>query len=61
MISLEKAELNASVHHIERFSKSGKPIYNSKVPDSAGRKTIRGTLATAKHYASHEKAIKTNF
>ena len=39
MNTSEKAELSASIRHIERFSKSGIPIYNSEVPDMAGRKT----------------------
>ena len=46
MNSLEKAGLTASVDHIERFSKSGVPIYNSEVPDTAGRKMRRRTTTT---------------
>ena len=48
---LEKAKLAASIHHIVIFIKSGIPIYNSKVPDTAGRKTRkRGkTQEIAKH------------
>ena len=38
MYTLEKAELFASIRHIRRFLKSGIPIYNSEVPDTAGRK-----------------------
>ena len=30
MNTIKKVELTASVHHIERFSKSGIPIYNSR-------------------------------
>ena len=41
MDSLEKAELTASIRHIAKFLKSGIPIYNSEVPDMAGRKTRR--------------------
>ena len=41
MNTLEKAELTASLRHIERFSKSVIPIYNPEVPDTAGRKTRR--------------------
>ena len=37
----EKAELTASIRQIARFLKSGIPIYNSEVPDTAGRKIIR--------------------
>ena len=39
--TLEKAELTALIHHIGRFLKSGIPIYNSAVLDTAGRKTRR--------------------
>ena len=39
MIALEKAELTALVCYIDRFLKLGIPIYNSEVPDTAGRKT----------------------
>ena len=39
METLEKAELTTSICHIGRFLKSGIPIYNSKVPDMANRKT----------------------
>ena len=38
-ISLKKAELTGSFRHIKRILKSGIPIYNSKVPDTADRKT----------------------
>ena len=38
MDTLENAKLTASVRLIARFFKSGIPIYNSKVPDTAGRK-----------------------
>ena len=41
MDTLEKAELNASIRHIAKFLKSGIPIYNSEVLDTAGRKTRR--------------------
>ena len=34
----EKAKLTSSNRHIERFSKSRIPIYNSEIPDTAGRK-----------------------
>ena len=36
------------------------PIYNSKVPDTAGRKTKRrrGTQAIAKCYAFHANAVR---
>ena len=33
-----KAQFTASVHHIERFSKSGIWFYNSEVLDTAGKK-----------------------
>ena len=32
---LEKAELTASIRHIARFLKPGKPIYDSRVRDAA--------------------------
>ena len=38
MDTLEKDELTTSIRHITRFLKPGIPIYNSKVPDTAGRK-----------------------
>ena len=38
---LEKAEFTNSVCHIEKFSKSVIPIYNSEVPDTTGLKTRR--------------------
>ena len=38
--SLEKAEFTTSIHLIYRFSKSGIPIYNFKVPKKMGRRTI---------------------
>ena len=42
----EKAELTASIHYIERFSKSGIPVSSSEVPDKAGKKKqeINGEL-----------------
>ena len=59
MYTLEKAELTASIRDIERFLESGLPIYNSEVPDTAGRKTRRRrrTHAIAKLYAFHANAI----
>ena len=57
MITSQKAELTAFGHHIERFSKSGIPIYISEVPDAAGRKTRRRAQAIAKRYAFHANAI----
>ena len=60
MSTLEKDEFTASIRHIERFLKSGIPIYNSKVPDAAGRKTIkrwrRRRTAQAKRYAFYANA-----
>ena len=58
MNTLGKAECTASVRHIERFSKSGIPIYNSEVPGTAGRKTKRRRRiqAIAKRYAFHANA-----
>ena len=48
---LEKAELTPLICHIARFLKSGIPIYNSDVPNMAGRKTRRRTLAIVKSFA----------
>ena len=62
MDSLEKAELATLIHHIGRFLKSRIPIYNSKVPNMAGRKTRRRrkrrTQAVAKSYMFHTNTIK---
>ena len=57
MDTLEKAELTTSLRYIAIFLKSGIPIYNSKVPDTASRKTKRRrTQAIAKRYAFHTNA-----
>ena len=42
--------LTASIRHIARFLKSGRPIYNLEVPNTDGRKS-RITQATAKRFA----------
>ena len=52
----EKAELTALTRHIARFLKSGIPIYNSEVPDTAGREARRRTQAIAKRFAFHANA-----
>ena len=55
---LEKAGLNTSVREIKRFLKSGIPIYNSELPDTASRKRrIRRTQAITKRFAFHNNAI----
>ena len=54
MITLEKVENNVPVCHIERFSKSEIPIYNSEVPDTA----VRKMHIIAKCYAFHANTIK---
>ena len=41
MITSERIELTFSIRHIEKFLKSGVPIYNFEIPDTAGRKTTR--------------------
>ena len=56
---LKKAELASSIHHIVRFVKTGIPIYNSEVPDTADRKTRRRTQAIAKRSAFHANAKNT--
>ena len=44
---------------LQDFLKSGIPIYNSEVPDTAGRKTRRRriTQAIAKRFAIHVNAV----
>ena len=54
--TLEKAELNVFVHHIEEFSKLGIQIYNSEVLEMAGRKTRSKAQMNAKRYAFPTKA-----
>ena len=63
MDTLEKAELNASIPHIAVFLKSGIPIYNSQVRDTAARKKRRRrrTHAIAKRYAPHANAINFSY
>ena len=58
MDTLEKAALTASIRDLARFSKSGLPIYNSEVPDTAGRKIKRSrrTQAIAKRFAFYADA-----
>ena len=64
MDKLEKAELTASIRHVERFLKSGILIYISEVPDTAGRKTRRRrkrrrrSQVVAKYYAFHENTVR---
>ena len=55
MNTFEKAELTTSIRHIAIFLKSGIPIYNSEVPDTASRKTRRRrrAQAIAKRYTFH--------
>ena len=42
-----------SIRHIARFLKSRIPIYNSDVPDTAGRKTTRRTQTIAERFGFH--------
>ena len=58
MNTFEKAELTDLVCHIERFLKSGIPICNSDLSDTAGRKTRRRrrAQAIAKHFAFYTKS-----
>ena len=64
MGTLEKAEVTTSIRHIGRFLKSGIPIQNSEVQDTASRKSktrrrrIRRTQTIAKCYTFHANAIK---
>ena len=58
MNSSDKAELTASVRHIERFSKVIISNYNSEVSYTTSRKAkTRRTQAIAKRYAFHANAI----
>ena len=60
MDTLEKAELTVLIRHIVRLVKSGIPIYNSEVLDTADRKARRRrTRAVAKRFAFHTNAINT--
>ena len=58
MDTLENAELTVSIRHIVRFLKSGIPIYNSEVPDTAGRKTRRGRRTQARDYVVNNYSKK---
>ena len=58
---LEKAELTTSIRHIARFLKSVIPIYNSKVPNTAGRKARRRRTQTiSKCFVLDAKRKKKN-
>ena len=65
MDTLEKAELTSFVRYVARFLKSGIPIYSSKLPDRADRKTKkrrrkkRRAQEVAKRYAFNTNAIKS--
>ena len=61
MDTVEKAELTATIRHTWRFLKSGIQIYDSEVPDTAGRKTRRRiirrrTQTIAKRYVFQANA-----
>ena len=59
MSASERAELTASIPHIEIFSKSGIPIYNSEDPHTAGKKRRRRRTPTiTKRYTFHTNSIK---
>ena len=51
------ASEKASIRHIERFSKSGIPIHNSLVQDTAGGETRR-TQAIARHFVFQANVIQ---
>ena len=57
MDTLEKAELTASIRHIARLLKLGIPTYNSKVPDTAARKTRRIQTIIVKRFVFRANAI----
>ena len=54
MNNLNKADLTSSIRHIERFSNSEIPIYNSKVPEKMNR-----IQAVAKCYAYETNATRS--
>ena len=57
MNTFEKAELTDLIRHIARLLKSGIPIYNFEVSDTAGRKTRRRrTIATKMGFAFYANA-----
>ena len=58
MNTFEKAELTDLIRHIARLLKSGTPIYNFEVSDTAGRKTRRRrrTIATKIGFAFYANA-----
>ena len=55
MDTFRNAELPASIPDIARFLKLGIPIYNSEVPNAAGRKTRR-RRTQGKRFAFHANA-----
>ena len=65
MDTLEKTELAALICDIATFLKSGIPIYNCEVPDTAGRRTKtkrrrrrrRRTQAITKRHEFHANSI----
>ena len=66
MDTLEKPELAALIRQIAIFLKSGMPIYNYEVPNTAGRRRKRKrrrrrrrrrTQAIAKRHEFHANAI----
>ena len=58
--TFEKAELTASIRHAVRFLKLGIPIYNSEIPDTAGRKARRTTqLQSVMRFTKTQKRIRT--
>ena len=65
MNTLENAELTDLERHVERFPKSGIPIYNSEVTGTAGKKMRRRrrsrTNALSKGYGFHANAMKRFF
>ena len=57
MNTSKKAERVASIYHIERFSKSGILIYNSKVPDMTGRETRKRRTQRIKNCYAFQKVL----
>ena len=63
MNTLENTELTALIRHIAIFLKSEIPIYNSEVPDTAGKKreeeVVEEENGIARRNAFHANAINS--
>ena len=64
MDTLGKPKINASIGHIERFSKSRIPIYNSEVSATAGRKKKKKEMKKntgSRKALFHANALNQNY